>query len=962
MDDQTKAFNAAGFLMSSARVTNGRLKVQFLKNTYRGTKNAVEVRLRDWDISTMLDSDEVKHDVQTLLKICEFWMKYEKRNQSFYNGLRDLLAADTGDFQRVKNFTSDLLDDEEVISKFVSKIHMGCNYIQTKWKLANEVFKSFYAFENKCKNLKYIQRQLDKKILSEREAAEKAKESLEDEEEFLTKATEFYEMRAKEETEASIQLVLKTEVKARKPDLNWDELSLAVVEVDFAGVMIFDEGATDIAEIKPISDLISKSQIMIKNILDLEAKTTGQEKEWTRKKKLFYDDLKDILEEIEDEPPDEITELAVINDLIERIKEIDSTYKEMRRSNDDFPAVCNIGGEEIELKTKIQKTKVDLLTAKENLTTKKSEEKDFKKTKDLELSKSLGKIELAKLKGAKDFLLWSHSIQQFLRTVEGLDETRVAMTVLNSIENKALKRQLEGERDLGVIIETVRIRFEHNDDIIGATVNHLTKLKDPETIAQACYNCQEISRSLLQLSRVDILDQISKDMLLNLERKSFASEHRNTYLMEKMKHLDMKDDKKETKDKTKYGERFNLVGGIKKKVSKTSIKIEVEFFNQYINEYISTTRYMLAQDRAADKRPKKSPQAKKKYHKDLEEKPGATSRIFNTKGSPRQAPMKRCPLGCSHSIQYGSVEFCDAFLKKQVPDRKKLVKAKHLCTQCLKVKTTHEGRKCRAPLCKNCKSSHHWLLCDSINDQVQIFRTKDNASDDEDDDDDKSDEDDVDELHIRYLMTQEQQEGDTMEDEKLGSGSNSESEADTIDAEQENTQEENDDEEIVVINQLRTIKKPKQKKDIVDKWWNSVIADTKGRQCETKENEQDSDDEKVVSGATNVRLLLSEPAKDEDGDPVEVVRVDKLSTQEVDGNGAIERALCEDLSAIKHKWPDNQTRGEIQELYRCPDTFDISDVDNCLYITRDCLNPEIYDTILKLCALMFAKYGGTRGW
>ena len=88
-----------------------------------------------------------------------------------------------------------------------------------------------------------------------------------------------------------------------------------------------------------------------------------------------------------------------------------------------------------------------------------------------------------------------------------------------------------------MIIETVRIRFEHNDDIIGATVNHLTKLKDPETIAQACYNCQEISRSLLQLSRVDILDQISKDMLLNLERKSFASEHRNTYLMEKMKHL-----------------------------------------------------------------------------------------------------------------------------------------------------------------------------------------------------------------------------------------------------------------------------------------------------------------------------------------------------------------------------------------------------------------------------------------
>ena len=104
--------------------------------------------------------------------------------------------------------------------------------------------------------------------------------------------------------------------------------------------------------------------------------------------------------------------------MIERLKDIDSTYKEMRRNNDDFPAVCNIGGEVIELKTKIQKTKVELLTAKEKLSARKTEEKDYKKAKDLELSKSLGKLELAKLKGAKDFLLWSHSIDQFLKTVE----------------------------------------------------------------------------------------------------------------------------------------------------------------------------------------------------------------------------------------------------------------------------------------------------------------------------------------------------------------------------------------------------------------------------------------------------------------------------------------------------------------------------------------------------------------
>ena len=271
-ENLTNALNAVGFLMSSAKVSNGRLKVQFLKNTYRGNRNAVEIRIRDWDIQQMLDTEEMKYDVQTLLRICEFWKLYEKRNQAFYNGLRDLLAADTGDYQRVKNFTSVLLDDEGVINKFVDKIHMGCNYIQTKWKLANEVFTTFYAFENKCKYLKNIQRQLDKKVLSEREAAEKAKEVLDFEEEFLSKATKFYEMKAKEEEEASIQLVLRTEVKAKKPDLNWEDLSLAVVEMDFAGVMIFYEGGVDVADIKPIGDLINKSQALIKNILELEAK------------------------------------------------------------------------------------------------------------------------------------------------------------------------------------------------------------------------------------------------------------------------------------------------------------------------------------------------------------------------------------------------------------------------------------------------------------------------------------------------------------------------------------------------------------------------------------------------------------------------------------------------------------------------------------------------------------------
>ena len=91
---------------------------------------------------------------------------------------------------------------------------------------------------------------------------------------------------------------------------------------------------------------------------------------------MFYDDLRDILEEIETDPPEEITEIAVMNDLVDRFKEIENTFKELRRSINDFPTECDLNGETIEIKSTVQKTKVDLLTAKDKLTTKKNEEKE----------------------------------------------------------------------------------------------------------------------------------------------------------------------------------------------------------------------------------------------------------------------------------------------------------------------------------------------------------------------------------------------------------------------------------------------------------------------------------------------------------------------------------------------------------------------------------------------------------
>ena len=79
----------------------------------------------------------------------------------------------------------------------------------------------------------------------------------------------------------------------------------------------------------------------------------------------------------------------------------------------------------------------------------------------------------------------------------------------------------------------------------------------------------------------------------------------------------------------------------------------------------------------------------------------------------KELPKGKCPIGCDEPVAYGSAEFCTGLVKKEIPDRKKLVKARFLCAQCPKLKSVHEGRKCRTPLWKKWKAAHHVLLCDA---------------------------------------------------------------------------------------------------------------------------------------------------------------------------------------------------------------------------------------------------------
>ena len=87
-------------------------------------------------------------------------------------------------------------------------------------------------------------------------------------------------------------------------------------------------------------------------------------------------------------------------------------------------------------------------------------------------------------------------------------------------------------------------------------------------------------------------------------------------------------------------------------------------------------------DQVADQRSgtKKSPNPKRRFStRGKVEEEGSSTKLLSTKNG-KEPPKRKCPIGCAGPVAYGSAEFCTGFDKKEILDRKKLVKAKYMCT------------------------------------------------------------------------------------------------------------------------------------------------------------------------------------------------------------------------------------------------------------------------------------------
>ena len=215
--------------------------------------------------------------------------------------------------------------------------------MKTKFQRAKSMVQSFKKYEVLSKELITVQRRLDTRVLTPREAAEKARATVGAEEEFFDLAHEFYSFKLKPEDQENLRLIIGPETRARKPNLGFGEIEIGVVESDFSTALVYTDDDFDIAGIQRVSDVLTRTQSHIRYILEAEMTIEGSENRTNRKKKNFIEDLRDLISLLKENPIDDIQEVIIASEFLEKVKDLDEQFRENRNNMDDFKTEYDLG-------------------------------------------------------------------------------------------------------------------------------------------------------------------------------------------------------------------------------------------------------------------------------------------------------------------------------------------------------------------------------------------------------------------------------------------------------------------------------------------------------------------------------------------------------------------------------------------------------------------------------------------
>jgi hypothetical protein len=532
-----------------------------------------------------------------------------------------------------------------------------------------------------------------------------------------TSATEFYNTSASIEQDSGLRMVLGPQTLTRQNTLSWVAIMNGIIAEDPRNITSYLAGPIDLMVVDSFAQRKASNDPITIRILNDETSEDLQELNDGRKTSLFYDDYQEFYYKVIDFPVAEMEDLSKIVEAIDTTKNLESEYRKLKESLNDFSPNIVVDRKTFVIRDWLLKTRLELLQKKEDTVDLKSEAKEERKNKQLEISKALPRFKLPLFKTVHDYVTWGIAVDGMLAKCADADETRICQMVKDSIVNRRDKKFIEAETDLRVVMSYMFSSYVENGDLIVSTLSRLTKLPDPDNLSQALYNSEEIYRTLQKLDTIGVLAKEESQYLMVLEIKAIDSEGRRSYLMAMRTLIETRrlDDRERSRaedvvdeflppsprrastprherdvgarPRTSLIEDLNITAGVKEVLSTDTVEEAVRFFQDYLPTYIGTCRYTISQEKALSRVSFKKVRSPRTRRKVPETDP--SSKILKTgedlkKNPTRKPPLRKCPLGCKEEIPFGSVEFCQAFIQRNVSERRRIVQNKFLCRKCLK--------------------------------------------------------------------------------------------------------------------------------------------------------------------------------------------------------------------------------------------------------------------------------------
>ena len=357
----------------------------------------------------------------------------------------------------------------------------------------------------------------------------------------------------------------------------------------------------------------------------------------------------------------------------------------------------------------IKKIKYEILRKEREL--KNAEKEEINKAKTIQnLEKGLPRENLPELRSPKMALVWMHEVKRLAdkfkedKSMEG----RFATLLRNSLKVEADKLRAVTCIDPLEIVKLVKNKYIDSGQAVNSCLEEVMKRSTPKNL-QESITALEITNSQLKLFKsLGYLQLLNNALLDLLATKVFRSEDMEDYLVK------LKIRQKEEKSfKTSSPERgaessLHIIAGDGDDRMKDDIEVMREFFMEYSEEKLDTLKSIQGSFQRANIFRKANNNGEKFKNKfkntstmfaTIEEEEESDDELACVATDGKKKDLKKlnykpCPISCDAKTHlFGSLAFCSNFKKKDIDERKEVVKKLNnpknsFCMSCLR-KTKH---------------------------------------------------------------------------------------------------------------------------------------------------------------------------------------------------------------------------------------------------------------------------------